>query len=112
MRASAPTGRVRVVGRADVGIGPYGASACRGEGRCGHRPLRGGCVSVSACGGADGRVPSLQGYASMCAASQFFSSTMGTRTWSMVSRSRMVTALSASTPFSGSPTVSKSTVTQ
>ena len=42
--------------------------------------------------------------------SQFFSSAMGTRTCSIVSRSRMVTALSAGV-FS-SPTVAKSTVMQ
>ena len=46
----------------------------------------------------------------VCAASQSFSSLMGTRTCSMVSRSRMVTALSAG--VLSSPTVAKSTVMQ
>ena len=48
-------------------------------------------------------------YASL-SVSHCFSSLMGTRTCSMVSRSRMVTALSAG--VLSSPTVSKSTVTQ
>ena len=41
-----------------------------------------------------------------------FTSLMGTRTCSMLSRSRMVTQWSAAMPFASSPTVSKSKVMQ